>query len=101
MTRKCQINLNKSVLTGNRVSHSNRKTKKRFMPNIQNYSLMSDILSSFIKIKATPSSIRTIEHKKGLDHFLLTTQSSKLSPEILKIKKIIKRTLDKKQVYIK
>lgn len=96
MTKKCQIDISKSVSVGNNVSHSNRKTKRKFLPNMQNYSLMSEILGCFVKIRATPSSIRTIEHNHGLDDFLLNTSNSKLASEAIKIKKRIKRTLVKK-----
>ena len=97
MTRKCQIDVNKSVSVGNNVSHSNRKTKRKFMPNIQNYSLMSEILNCFVKFRATPSSIRTIEHNHGLDNFLLKTPNYKLASEAIKVKRRIKKVLDKKE----
>ena len=97
MTRKCQINANKLVSVGNRVSHSNRKTKRRFLPNIQHYSLMSDILGCFIKFRATPNSVRTIEHNRGLDRFLLTTSNSMLAYKAIKVKKRIKKVLEKKE----
>ena len=96
MTKKCQIDANKSVLVGNNVSHSNRKTKRRFLPNMQNYSLMSEILGTFVKFKATPRSVRTIEHNNGLDNFLLSTPNSKLADEAIKIKRRIKKVLLKK-----
>ena len=97
MTRKCQIDVNKSVSVGNNVSHSNRKTKRKFMPNMQNYSLMSEILGCFVKFRATPSSIRTIEHNHGLDNFLLKTPNSKLASEAIKVKRRIKKVLVKKE----
>lgn len=95
MTRKCQIDAKKIVSVGRNVSHSNRKTKRKFYPNIQRYSLMSNTLGYFVKFKATPSSVRTIEYKHGLDNFLLKTCNSKLSPEAQRIKKRIKKVVVK------
>ena len=97
MTKKCQIDASKSVLVGNNVSHSNRKTKRRFLPNMQNYSLMSEILGDFVKFRATPSSVRTIEHNNGLDNYLLSTPNSKLASEAIKIKRRIKKALLKRE----
>ena len=96
MTRKCQLDITKVISVGNNVSHSNRKTRRRFLPNIQNYSLISDTLHRCIKFKSTPSSIRTIESHNGLDNFLLTTPDSKLAPEAVKIKKRIQKAIRKK-----
>ncbi|WPX96610.1 50S ribosomal protein L28 [Candidatus Bandiella euplotis] len=97
MSRKCQIDVNKGIVVGNNVSHSNRKTRRRFLPNMQSYSLRSDILGAFVKFKATPGSIRTIEHNYGLDDFLLSTSDSKLASEAIKIKKRIKKVLEKRE----
>lgn len=97
MTRKCQIDVNKCVAVGNNVSHSNRKTRRKFFPNMQNYSLISEILGCFVKFRATPSSIRTIEHNHGLDKFLLKTPNSKLASEAIKIKNRLKKALIKKE----
>ena len=99
MTKKCQIDTKKSILSGNNVSHSNRKTKRRFEINIQNYSLMSKILGHFIKFRATASSIRSIDYHHGLDNFLLQTSDKQLSSKAIKVKKRIKKALKKKQEY--
>ncbi|MFQ3307271.1 MAG: large subunit ribosomal protein L28 [Candidatus Midichloriaceae bacterium] len=93
MSRKCQIDRNKGVIVGNNVSHSNRKTRRRFLPNMQNYSLRSEILGTLIRLKATPRTIRTVEHNHGLDNFLLTTSNLKLAPEALRIKRKIRKFL--------
>jgi large subunit ribosomal protein L28 len=97
MSRKCQIDVKKGVAVGNNVSHSNRKTRRRFLPNMQNYSLMSEILGGFVKFRATPGSVRTIEHNSGLDDFLLSTPNSKLASEAIKIKRRIKKVLERKE----
>ena len=90
MTKKCAIT-GKGVMTGNNVSHSNRKSRRRFMPNVQNVTLTSDILGQQIRMRVTASTLRTIDHNGGLDGFLLKTHSSKLSEEARKLKKRIVR----------
>ena len=98
MARKCSINIKKGVLSGNNVSHSHHKTRRRFLPNIQNFSLLSDTLGTFVKLKSTPSTIRSIEHNNGIDNYLLTTPNSKLASEAKTIKKrIIKAQAKKKK----
>jgi large subunit ribosomal protein L28 len=93
MTRLCKIT-GKTVQTGNNVSHSNRKTRRRFLPNLHNFSLTSDILNCIVRLRLTANGIRTIEHNLGLDNYLLTTPMSKLSPEARKLKKLINKKLD-------
>ena len=97
MSKKCQIDINKTIMTGNNVSHSKRRTRRRFLLNTQNYSLISEILGGSVMLKATPSSIRTIEHNNGLDNFLLNTPDLKLAKEAIKIKKRIKKALEKRE----
>lgn len=93
MTRLCDIT-EKSVQAGNNVSHSNRKTKRRFLPNLHNFSLRSDILDCIVGLRLTANGIRTIEHNKGLDNYLLTTPASRLSPKARKLKKLINKKLN-------
>ncbi len=92
MTRLCEIT-GKSILVGNSVSHSNIKTKKRFLPNLHFFSVRSEILNRTIRLRLCTNGIRTIEHNLGLDNYLLTTKSSKLSNVAIKLKKLIKKTL--------
>lgn len=92
MTRLCEIS-GKSVQTGNNVSHSNRKTRRRFLPNLHNFSLRSDILDCTVRLRLSANGMRTIEHNLGLDNYLLTTPASRLSPEALKLKKLINKKL--------
>jgi large subunit ribosomal protein L28 len=89
MARRCSLNTAKAVQVGNKVSHSNIKSKKRFLPNIQVFSLLSEILGEKVKIRATANSVRTVEKNAGLDNYLIKTPSSKLSAELKKIKKKI------------
>ena len=97
MSKKCQIDADKKIMVGNNVSHSKRRTRRRFLPNMQSYSLMSEILKDFVKFKATPRSVRTIEHNNGLDNFLLNTPNSKLAQEAIKVKRRIKKALEKRE----
>jgi large subunit ribosomal protein L28 len=88
MSRRCCIT-QKGVLSGNRVSHANNKTRRRFLPNLQNTSLLSDALGRSVHLRISTRGIRTIDAHGGLDLFLLQTSNSKLSPELLPIKKAI------------
>ncbi|HXO01383.1 MAG TPA: 50S ribosomal protein L28 [Stellaceae bacterium] len=87
MARKCPIT-GKGVQVGNNVSHSNRKTKRRFLPNLQVVSLLSDSVGS-IRLRLSTNAIRTIEFKGGIDAFLKGTPDRKLSPEIRRLKRRI------------
>ena len=88
MTRRCNMT-GKTMLVGNRVSHSNKKTKHRFMPNLQNKWLYSDVLSSSIRIRLTTNALRTIDHVGGLDAYLMKTPIAKLPPEGAALKRRI------------
>tara|TARA_Y100001960_G_scaffold145718_1_gene154442 strand:+ start:558 stop:833 length:276 start_codon:yes stop_codon:yes gene_type:complete len=85
---KCELT-GKSFQTGNNVSHAKNRTKRRFMPNLQNISFISEILGQKIQLKVAASTIRTVEKKGGLDDFLLTTPNSKLPEKAKKLKKSI------------
>ncbi len=90
MARRCPIT-RKGVQTGNNVSHAHNKTRRRFLPNLQMTSLMSEALGGPIRLRVTPHGVRTIEHKGGLDAFLLSTRDSKLSVEARRLKRRVKR----------
>ncbi len=85
MARRCPIT-GKGVQVGHNVSHSNRKTKRRFLPNLQTISVLSDTLGS-MRLRISAAAVRTIEHKGGIDDFLKNTPDRDLSPEILRLKK--------------
>jgi large subunit ribosomal protein L28 len=89
MSRVCEIT-GKKVMVGNNVSHANNKTKRRFLPNLQVVTLISDILGQKFRLRLTPNGLKTIEFHGGLDAFLIKTSSLKLSPEVAAIKKKIK-----------
>lgn len=90
MSKRCEIT-GKGVQTGNNVSHSNRKSRRRFMPNMQQVTLMSDALGQSIRMRVTVSTLRTIDHNGGLDQYLMNTHSAKLSEEARMLKKRIVR----------
>ncbi len=90
MARRCGVT-GKGVQSGNNVSHAHNKTRRRFLPNIQTVSLMSEVLGRTVKLRLAASTLRTIEHKGGLDAFLMDSSDSKLTTEAVKIKKQIKK----------
>jgi len=90
MSRRCVIT-GRGVMSGNNVSHANNKTKRRFLPNLQVTRLMSDTLGEQVRLKLTAKAIRTIDHKGGLDAFLLGTPDRKLTTEAKRLKRRIQR----------
>jgi len=85
MSRRCIVT-NKSVVSGNNVSHANNKTRRKFLPNITVTRVYSDILKKFFKIKVTAAGLRTLEHKGGLDGWLLDTAPTKLESDMRKVR---------------
>ncbi len=85
MARRCEIT-GKGVMSGNNVSHANNKTRRKFLPNIQECRVYSESLQRFFSLKITTAGLRTIEHKGGLDAFLLDKTPSKLSAELRRIR---------------
>jgi large subunit ribosomal protein L28 len=90
MSRKCQLTT-KTLMYGNKVSHSNIKTSKAFLPNIQPITLRSEILGKNFSFKVATNTIRTIDFKGGLDNFLLNTKSRKLSELGQKLRRQVKK----------
>ena len=88
MSMQCQLT-GKKYLNGNNVSHAKNRTKRRFLPNLQNISFNSEKLGKNIQLKVAASTIRTVEKKGGLDEYLLNTSNSKLPLKAIKIKKLI------------
>ncbi len=88
MSRKCELT-GKAVLSGNLVSHSNRKTRTRFLPNLCNVTLISDTLERSVHLRIAASALRTVEHRGGLDAFLLKAKDAELSRNALSIKREI------------
>jgi large subunit ribosomal protein L28 len=88
MSRRCNIT-NKGVLTGNNVSHANNKTRRRFLPNLQVASLMSEALGRTVRLRLSTHGLRTIEHRGGLDAFLRSTPDRTLNSTMRKLKREI------------
>jgi len=95
MARRCGIT-GKGVLAGNNVSHANNKTRRRFLPNLQDTSFFSDVLGASVQIRLTTNGIRTIEHNGGLDAFLLGTPDRNLPEDARVLKRRIARAQAKK-----
>ncbi len=90
MARRCAIT-GKGPLVGHNVSHANNKTKRRFLPNLQTISLLSDALGGAVRLRITPHAIRTIEANGGIDAYLLGMSNTKLPPEARRLKRRIER----------
>ncbi|MBO0735370.1 MAG: 50S ribosomal protein L28 [Alphaproteobacteria bacterium] len=94
MARKCVVT-GKGVQVGHNVSHSNIKSKRRFLPNLQRTTVLSDVLGA-VRLRVTASAIRTIEHKGGIDAFLRNTPDRKLSARIRRLKRRVERASEPK-----
>jgi large subunit ribosomal protein L28 len=92
MSRRCELT-GKAVLSGHLVSHSNRKTKRKFLPNLVNVTLQSDALQRSVRLRVSANALRTVEHRGGLDAFLAKARESELSPNV----RVLKRDLEKKR----
>ena len=90
MSRRCQMT-GKGVLSGNNVSHANNKTRRRYLPNLQETSLLSDALGAQVRVRVSTRALRTIEHNGGLDAFLLGTPNRNLPEEAQALKRRITR----------
>ena len=90
MSRRCAIS-GKAVLYGNNVSHANNRSRRRFLPNLQETSFMSEALGRLVRLRLSTNAIRTVEFHGGLDAYLTTTSSLKLTPELIRLKKIIQK----------
>lgn len=88
MAKKCDIS-GTGVMSGNNVSHANNRTRRRFLPNLQIVSLLSETLGKIFKLKICSKTLRSIEHNGGLDSYLESTSNTKLTEEAKKIKKTI------------
>ena len=90
MTRRCSVT-GKGPLVGHLVSHANNKTKRRFLPNLQNVSVLSETLGQTFRMRLSVSGIRTIEHKGGLDAYLMGTSDADLPADARRIKHRIEK----------
>ena len=85
MSRVCELT-GKRVMTGNNVSHAKNRTKRRFLPNLNEATLLSDALGKSFRLRVSAAALRTVDHRGGLDAFLIRAKNSGLSPKALKIK---------------
>lgn len=88
MSRVCELT-GKGPMVGNNVSHAHNKTKRRFLPNLNEVTLISDVLGRSFKLRISAAAIRSVDHRGGLDAFLAKARDGELSPKALKIKKDI------------
>lgn len=95
MARRCDFT-GKGVQTGNNVSHAHNKTRRRFLPNMQDCSLLSEALDEMVPLRLSTSAIRTIEKRGGLDAFLLSTPDAHLGKKARDVKRRVKRAKAKR-----
>ncbi len=95
MSRRCEIT-GKGVLAGNNVSHANNKTRRRFLPNLQETSLLSDTLGLSVQMRLSTRAMRTVERNGGIDAYLMGTPNTKLPESALVLKRRIKKAAAKK-----
>ncbi|MBS7537910.1 50S ribosomal protein L28 [Ancylobacter lacus] len=90
MSRRCELT-GKAVLTGNLVSHSNRKTRRRFLPNLVNVTLTSDALQRSVKLRVSANALKSVDHRGGLDAFLLKAKVDELSQKAAELKRAVEK----------
>lgn len=88
MSRRCAVT-GKGVQTGNNVSHANNKTRRRYLPNLQEASLVSDAIGGVVRLRLSTHALRSIEHNGGIDAFLAKARNTDLSPAARKLKRQI------------
>ena len=88
MSRVCSLT-GKKVMCGNNVSHANNKTKRRFIPNLQNVSFLSEALGMQVRVRLAASAVRTVEKCGGIDNYLKKACECQLSPKFRKMKKML------------
>lgn len=96
MSRRCVIT-GKTPMSGNNVSHAQNKTRRRFLPNIQSTDLYSELLKKKVTLKVSAAGLRTIDHKGGLDAYLLNTGAAKLGPEMAKLRTQVMKAQKKQE----
>ena len=88
MSRRCELT-GKGPMVGNNSSHANTKTKRRYLPNLNDVTLQSETLNRGIKLRISAHALRSVDHRGGLDAFLAKAKNEELSPSALKVKKEI------------
>lgn len=92
MSRVCELTA-KGPMVGNNVSHAKNRTRRRFLPNLNDQSLTSEVLGRTFKLRISASALRTVDHRGGLDGFMAKAKETELSAKALKIKKDIEKAL--------
>jgi len=92
MSRRCELT-GKGVLVGHKVSHSNIKTKRRFLPNLCNVTLQSDVLKQNVRLRICTNALKSVDHRGGLDAFLIKASDAELSSRALDLKRKVKKAL--------
>src|SRR4051812_25194188 len=90
MSRRCELT-GKTAQVGHKVSHSNRKTKRRFMPNLVNVTMISDSLGRSVRLRISANALRSVDHRGGLDAFLAKAHDIELSPRALDLKRQVQK----------
>jgi large subunit ribosomal protein L28 len=88
MSRRCELT-GKTRQIGHKVSHSNRKTKRRFLPNLVNATLLSDALERSVRLRISANALKSVDHRGGLDAFLIAASDTNLSKRALELKRQI------------
>ena len=92
MSRRCAVT-GKGVQTGNNVSHANNKTRRRFLPNLQETSLFSEVLGRMVRIRVSTNGLRTIEHRGGLDAYLMSVPGGELERSLRRLRSQVDKIL--------
>ncbi len=92
MSRVCELT-GKGPMSGHNVSHANNKTKRRFLPNLNDVTLMSEALGQSFKLRISAHALRSVDHRGGLDAFLAKAKDDELSPRALRIKREIAKSV--------
>jgi large subunit ribosomal protein L28 len=90
MARRCDLT-GKMAQTGHKVSHSNRKTKRRFLPNLCNVTMISDALGRSVRLRVSANALKTVDRRGGLDAFLMKAKDAELAPRVLELKRQIEK----------
>ena len=92
MSRRCELTA-KGPQVGHKVSHSNIKTKRRFLPNLCNVTFISDALGRNVRLRVSTNAIKSVDHRGGFDAFMIKAKGTELSPKALLLKKAIEKKL--------
>jgi len=93
MSRRCELT-GKGVMVGNNVSHANNKTKRRFLPNLNDVTMLSEVLDRSFKFRVSAAALRTVDHRGGLDGFMAKAKDIELSEKARRVKREIQKALE-------